>query len=710
MQTVHFGAARCVHCQRAMRYPVILQHDATDCGPAALATVSAFYKKRCSLARLREAAGTDRQGTTVAGVVAAAEDIGFSARAVRAAMDALPNAPMPAIAHWRENGRNHFVVIFKPGSKRIVIGDPAYGLRYVGIDAFRERWTGVLLILMPTSRLKDVVNRPNSFLRLCGFLLPHRRLFLDALLAAVLMTLLNLSTSFFIQSLVDFVFVLGRRPALNWLILGMLAVLFARTVFQGLRTYLLAHLSLRIDAETVLGFHRHLIELPPAFFLKRRTGEILSRLNDAVKIRMAVSATTLSIIVDSLLVITTAAVMACIDFRLTAATLALLPIPGVVVWLINKPMKQCQRAAMEKAADVESQIIETAGAIHVIKSCRAEAQFNSRLESRFDAVLEATYRTQMFAMTASLLSSLATGLSGISLFWFGGRQVLAGVLSVGQLMGFYGLLGSILAPVERLANANQTILDAVVAADRLGEVLELETEAGRQRANAVDRPLDGDIVFSAVTCRYAARKAVIENFSASIHAGECVGIIGESGAGKSTLVNLLARFIEPDAGRVTIDGIDVQDYALSCLRREIVYVQQDVVLIAGSIADNIRIGKPSATAEEVRSAGRRARVDSFTEKLTVGYDTIVGERGLSLSGGERQRVALARAILLDPAILVLDEPANHLDAQSERALQDLIDSRKGRRTTIVISHRPLQFDRVIRIEEHKHAASAAVHV
>jgi ABC-type multidrug transport system fused ATPase/permease subunit len=272
------------------------------------------------------------------------------------------------------------------------------------------------------------------------------------------------------------------------------------------------------------------------------------------------------------------------------------------------------------------------------------------------------------------------------------------------------LLGAILVPAERLANANQTILDAIVAADRLGEILELDTEAARQRANVVDRPLDGDIVFAAVTCRYASRKAVVENFSAAIHAGECVGIVGESGAGKSTVVNLLGRFTEPDGGRVTIDGIDVQDYALSCLRREIVYVQQDVVLIAGSIADNIRLGKPSATASEVRLAGRRARVDCFAEKLVAGYDSVVGERGLSLSGGERQRIAIARAILLDPAILVLDEPANHLDAQSERALQELIDSRKGRRTTIVISHRPLQFDRVIRIENHKHVASAAVHV
>ena len=423
---------------------------------------------------------------------------------------------------------------------------------------------------------------------------------------------------------------------------------------------------------------------------------------------MAISATTLAVIVDSLLVIATASVMTWLNWQLAAAALALSPVVGGIVWLINKPMKRCQRAATEKAGELEAQIIETVGAIQTIKACRAEARTQLRTEARFDEVLDASYRSQMLALGAGLTSSMAVGLSGLGLLWFGGRQVLAGALSVGQLMAFYTLLGVILAPVERLSNSNQAILDAVVAADRLAEILELDTEAARERPNAVDRPLDGDIVFSDVTCRYGVRKPVIEGFSLSIRAGECVGIAGESGSGKTTLVNLLARFIEPAAGQIRIDGIDVQDYALGCLRREIVYVPQDIVLIQGSIADNIRMGKPTATAAEVREAGRLARIDEFAERLNSGYDTLVGERGLSLSGGERQRVAIARAILLDPAILVLDEPTNHLDPPSERAVQDLIDRRSGRRTTVVITHRPLRLDRIVHIEEHKVIASAAV--
>ncbi len=280
-----------------MRYAIIRQHDATECGPAVLAIIAADYKKRISIARLREISGTDRQGTNLAGLSAAAEQIGFQPRAVRATPEALKQISLPAVAHWREGDRNHFVVLYKVGSRRVIIGDPAAGLRKLSHDDFLKNWTGVLLLLTPTARLRDVIKSKTSLTRLCSLLLPHHRLFLDALVAAVLLTILGLTSSFFIQALVDFVFVLGRTPALNWLGLGMLLVTLARVGFLGLRSYLLAHLSQRIDAETVLGYHRHLLGLPLTFFSSRRTGEILSRMNDAIKIRIAISATTLSVLV-----------------------------------------------------------------------------------------------------------------------------------------------------------------------------------------------------------------------------------------------------------------------------------------------------------------------------------------------------------------------------------------------------------------------------
>ena len=681
-----------------MGYPIIRQHDVTDCGPAALAMVASYYGKRLSVARLRESAGTDLHGTNLAGLCNAADQAGFRACAVRATIEAIQQVALPAIGHWLENGRNHFVVLYHASAKRIIIGDPAVGLRKLPMLEFQKNWTGILLLLTPLPRLREVIQARGSFSQLYALVSPHRRLFCDALVAAVLMTFLGLTSSFFIQALVDFVFVLGRAPALNWLGLGMLLVTIARIAFLALRSHLLAQLGLKIDAQTILGYHRHLLALPLSFFYSRRTGEIVSRLNDAIKIRIAVSATTLSIIVDSVLLLTTATVMAYVNWSLTLKCMLFVPALAAVIWLLNKPMKRHQRIAMEKGAEVEATMVETIGSIYTIKAFRAESRLQLLAEGRFTEMLEAAFRSQKLSVHSATLSSLMAALSTLSLLWFGGRQVLAGVLTVGELMALHTMLGTILGPVERLANANQSIQDAIIAAERLGEVLELDQELKLQRASAIDHKIEGFITFEDVTFRYGAQRPVLENFSLSIDQGDSIGIVGKSGRGKTTLVHLLLRFIEPASGRIRIDGIDIKDYTYECLRREIAVVPQDVVLFNGTIADNIRFGRPTATPAEIRAAAKAAYADDFVDRLALGYDTIVGERGLTLSGGERQRIAIARAVLANPSILVLDEPTSQLDVQSEHAVQSLIDQRRGVRTTIVISHRPLLVSRTIHLD------------
>jgi ATP-binding cassette subfamily B protein len=655
--------------------------------------IAAHHKKRIPLARLRELAGTDRRGTTLAGLSAAAEQVGFHSNPVRATLDALKDVPLPAIAHFQ----NHFVVLYKTTRRHLIVGDPAFGLRKLTRDQFRKAWTGAMLLITPGIRLQDTAGSKSWLSRLGSILLPHYRLFLDACLAAVSMTILGLALSFFIQVLVDFVLVQGQTPTLNWLAAGMLLVTLARAGFLAVRSYLLAHLSMRIDAETMLGYHRHLLGLPLSFFASRRTGEILSRLSDAIKIRAAAGVTTLSVVVDTLLVATTTIMMMFINWRLTLQSLELVPVLAGVVWLFNKPMRRHQRAAMEKGAEVEAQIVETIGAIQEIKAFRAEPRVRLKTEARFVEMQNEVLDAQKLAGHSTAISSLLIGLSSLGLLWFGGHQVIDGTLSIGQLMAFYTLLGTILGPIERLANANQSIQDAMIAADRLFDVLELEPESRRQRSCAINEPLKGAIEFRNVSFAYGARPPVFEGVSIRIGAGECVGVIGESGCGKTTLVSLIARLFDPKSGRVLIDGVDVRDYTFDRLRRDIAYVPQDIVLLNGSVAENIRLGRPDAAPEEIRAAGKAARVQEFVERMPHGYDTSVGERGLSLSGGERQRIALARAILADPAILVLDEPTSHLDSQSELAVQALIDSRRGLRTTIVISHRPVHVDRLIEL-------------
>jgi ATP-binding cassette subfamily B protein len=585
----------------------------------------------------------------------AAEQIGYSTRAVRATTGALERVPLPAVAHFH----NHFVVLYKATPRRVIVGDPALGLRRLKPEEFQKNWTGVLLLLTPTARLRNSVRSDSGFSRLYMLLLPHSRLFLDALFAAVLMTILALTSSFFIQALVDVVFVLGRKPALNWLGLGMLLVTLARAVFQGLRSCLLARLSQRIDAETVLGYHRHLLGLPLAFFLKRRKGEILSRINDAVKIRAAIGAATLSAFTDVFAVSGAAGLMLWLNWKLALQCLQLVPLWAAGIWLLNRPMKRHQRKAMERNAEVEALMTETVGAIREIKAFRSESRAQLKTEARFAEMQQASLDAQMFSVYASTLSSMVVGVSTLALLWFGGHRVMDGQMTVGQLLAFYSMLGIVLEPIERLATANQWIQDAIAASGRLGEVLELEPEAAKQKKDALDRPLEGGVEFQEVY-----------GLSFRVAPGECAGITFENVSSKVALADLLVRFCEPSSGRILIDGIDIRDYTLDCLRREIAFVSHDIVLFTASIADNIRVARASATAAEIRDAAETAGVRRSC-------DTLVGELGVSLSAAERRQIGIARAILMDPAILVLDD-------FGESAAQTLIERRRGRRTTILI--------------------------
>jgi subfamily B ATP-binding cassette protein MsbA len=388
-----------------------------------------------------------------------------------------------------------------------------------------------------------------------------------------------------------------------------------------------------------------------------------------------------------------------LHLRLTIRCLILVPLLAGGIWMLNRRLKQHQRSAMDKGAKVESQFVEIIEAVQTIKAFRAESRVHSCTEAQFGEMLDASLRAQQVAAHSTTLSSLIVGISTTGLFWFGGHEVLIGGSTTGQLMAFYTMLGMVLGPIERLATANQSIQEAITAADRLGEVLELEVETKKQKPHAVDRAITGFIQFQDVTFGYGSRPPIFEKLNLEIQSGECLGIIGESGCGKTTLTQLLGRFLEPTTGRIHIDGIDITDYTFNCLRRQIVFVPQDIVLLNATIADNIRLGRPDASSREIIVAAEAASLTGVIDRLPHGYNTMVGERGVALSGGQRQRIAIARAMLLNPSILVLDEPTSHLDSQSELAVQALIDQRRGICTTVVVSHRPLNVSRMVEFGE-----------
>ncbi|MBI2920610.1 MAG: peptidase domain-containing ABC transporter [Planctomycetes bacterium] len=673
-----------------MGYACVRQHDQSDCGAAALATVALHHRLPIGLQKMRSLAGTDRVGTNLLGLLKAAERLGFSARGVRGPYDELPKVPLPAIAHIvTPEGFGHFVVLHKVEPRRVTAADPAKGVVAIERAAFEKMWSGALLLLTPGQALANhEATRASSPRRaFLALLRPQAGLLGEAFFAAILMTVLGLASSLFVEHLVDDVLVHGKWRLLNALGAGMLAVAVARTGLGAIRQYLLVHASRRIDLGMISGYTRHVLHQPVEFFALRRTGEILSRVNDAVKVRQAVSGATLTLFVDATLVIVSFAVMLWYDARLAAVAAAFVPAFLIAVGAHHPATRRLSRTAMEDAASLQSHLVEDVGGIETLKAFGAERRRAEDGEDRLVTLQRSLFSLQLTGVSTGSFGMLLAAAAGVLVLWYGGHRVMDGTLTVGQLMFFNTLLGTVLQPLERLAGVNLQIQDALVATDRLREILDLEAENPHVEGKAEFAGVKSAIRFENVSFRYGCRSEVLRGVDLDIPAGKTVAIVGESGSGKSTLIKLLNRFHDPTSGRVTADGMDVRDLSLASLRSRIGLVAQDPFVFSGTIRENIALGRPEAPLEEIAAAAAAAGLAEFVNALPQRWDTVVGEHGANLSGGQRQRLAIARALLILPDVLVFDEATSHLDTRTERAVQEALRGAFKGRTVVLVAHR-----------------------
>ncbi len=684
------------------RYPCVRnQHDHNDCGPAALATVAKAHGLDLSLGRIREVCKTDAMGTNMFGLNVAAEALGFDSKAAKlqAGVDPWPvlqkcpapyivhvMVPLPGLATTNEL-MGHFWVVFKVGDKWVDIADPAQGARRVTREEFAKAWTGNLLLLVPTPKLAGVKSSAPSWRRFIGLLGGRWSLFVESVVAAILFAALGLGTSFYVQHLVDSVLLHGRLRLLHMASAGVLVLAVFRVGFHIVERYLLVHLSQKIDVSLTMEYYQHVLRLPLNFFESRRTGEILARLNDAHKIRQAISGTILASTVDLFFVVVAGSVMFVYDWRLAIFTLAAVPLFLIVVLGHREAIRKQQRKAMEEAADLQAHLVEVVAGNAAVKAARAEDHVRQGAETRLIKMVRTTFRLAMLGVSTDSLSMALTTCSSIGVLWFGGTLVIKGELTVGQLLFFNSLLSHLLEPLTRLANANVELEDAMIAADRVGEILDLKPEQPLGAEKLRPKEIKGEIVFDNVRFRYGFRDWVLDGVTIEIPAGHTIALVGHSGSGKTTISKLAARFYEPTEGRILLDGHDLRDIDIGWYRAHIGIVDQECVVFSHSVKDNIRLGKTSATLEEVEQAAKAAGAHEFIEKMPERYDTLVGERGSNLSGGQRQRLAIARAILGDPKILILDEATSHLDSETERAVQRTLREVTRERTTIIIAHR-----------------------
>ena len=453
----------------------IKQQDITDCGAASLASVCAHYGLAFPIARIRQYAFTDKKGTNVLGMIEAASKLGFEAKGVRAEPEALKMIPLPAIAHVIvKEVLHHFVVVYGVSDKHVTYMDPADGeMHRVSWEAFLKLWTGVLILLEPKDSFVQgnmKTSIPRRFLQL---LRPHRRVMTEVLFGAVICSILGLSTSVYVGKIVDYVLVDENVNLLNLMGVVMLAIILVRIFISTTKSILALKTSQMIDATLILGYYKHILHLPQQFFDTMRVGEIISRVNDAVKIRTFINNVLVDLVVNVLILIFAVGVMFVYSWKLALVTLISAPLFFMVFFLFNRLNKRYQRKIMETAADLESQLVESLNAITTIKRFGIEAHANLKTESRFVRLLRNTYVSAQGAIFASNGIDIVSSAVTVAVLWIGSNLVIGQSLTPGSLMIFYSLIGYVLSPIGSLISSNQTIQDAQIAADRLFQILDL---------------------------------------------------------------------------------------------------------------------------------------------------------------------------------------------------------------------------------------------
>lgn len=667
----------------------IKQRDITDCGAACLASVAAHFKSGIPVSRIRQMAGTDHKGTTAWGLISAAKKLGFTATGVKCGVEALTTITLPAIAHVvLNNSLHHYIVIHKTRAGRIEYMDPADGeLHKSNAEQFGKIWTGVLILVVPADGYIPRNEKIPVFRRFLVLLHPHRKVLLLALAGAVFYTILGLSTSVYIQKITDHV-LLGRNTGiLNQLSMTMLCLVLFQLLAGLAKNFLVLKTGQKIDASLIMGYYKHLMRLPQSFFDSMRTGEILSRVNDAVKIRAFINETAISLLVSVFIVIFSFILMFIYSWKLALVVSVVIPVYCAIYLIYNSLNKRRERKLMEDTASLESQLVESINAVRTIKEFGLEKFAGAKTGHRFHKMLKSIYLSSVNSLFSSAGTELAGRAMTVVLLWTGAYLVVEQSITPGELLSFYAIAGYFTAPVANLVGMNKSFQNALIAADRLFEIMDLEQDNPEDKPT-FQREQCGDIHLQEVSFTYGSRTEVFENFSLTIKKGKISAVVGDSGSGKSTLVALIQNLYPVTDGIITLGGKNLDQFSTESRRKLIGVVPQRLDLFTGTLLENISIGEEYPSNERVMEICSSLGMQTLIEKLPHGLQTIVGENGTTLSGGEKQKIAIARALYRDPEILLLDEATSSLDNESERfVLKTMMEQREKGKTILLIAHR-----------------------
>jgi subfamily B ATP-binding cassette protein HlyB/CyaB len=654
-----------------------------DFGLQCLMTIAAYYRIPADAKNIIHLLAMEGKTFSDPDLIRGAKLLKIKAKAAVIVPQKLLKMTFPAMLKTTDG---YFLILKADSDKCLIVTEENSAPKIISMEKLCEIWHGEILLFIP--RMMSSRDIKFGFKWFIPTIIKYKAPLIEVLFAALFMQILALLSPLITQSVIDKVLVHNSLSTLDVLAIGLLLIAVFETILSVARNYIFTHTASKIDVILSCRLFNHLFRLPMRYFETRRIGDTVARVRELENIRRFLTGVPMTTLLDALFIIVYIIVMLFYSTKLTLVTIVSIPILALISALVTPVLKSRLDEKFNCGAESQSYLVEAVTGVQTIKSFAIEPTVQKKWEGLLANYTKAGFKTSILSGNAGAAAQLVQKIFDLAILWLGARLVIAGQLTVGQLVAFRMLAGRVSSPVLRLVQMWQDFQQTSISVQRLGDIFNTKPEPTMDNSKTRLPAIRGDIRFDKVSFRYRTDGAeVIKNMSFGIRPNTVVGIVGRSGSGKSTISKLIQRLYIPESGKILIDGVDLSLADPNWLRTQIGVVLQENFLFNASVRENIALQNPAASMDEIIRAAKIAGAHEFILELSEGYDTMVGEKGTGLSGGQKQRIAIARALLTNPKILIFDEATSALDYESESIIQhNLKEICKGR-TVLIIAHR-----------------------
>ncbi|WP_370316375.1 peptidase domain-containing ABC transporter [Pseudoalteromonas sp.] len=676
--------------------PTILQAEIAECGLASIAMIANYHGHKLDMAAMRKLYSANHKGMSLQKLIELSDSLGLASRALQCPIDEVHKLQTPCILHWN---MNHFVVLTKVSGKgnsvKFSINDPAVGKRTLTTEEFSKHFTGICLELTPTSKFEVKEEKAKmKFTQLWSSMSGLKSGLVKLIGLSLVLQLFALMTPYYMQWVVDEVLISFDKSLLTVLAIGFALIVIISVVTSAVRSWLVLRLSSLLNMQMGVNLLRHLLRLPMNYFESRHVGDIVSRFGSLAQIRERITTGFVETLVDGVMAITMLVMMALYSLKLTSVVLAAIALYTLVRLALYRPLHQATEEMIQASAKEQSNFLENIRGMQTIKLFGNESQRQGIWQNRYAEVINSEIRLGRLNISFDSFNKLLFGLENVLVIYLAALMVMENSLTVGMVLVFIAYKGQL---TTRFANLIEQIIQFKMMRlhlDRISDIALTEQEANREGeaiylANdnqSEENQFKGQLTLENISFSYSEEQTpILKNVSITLSAGESVAITGASGAGKTTLMKIMLGLLQPTSGKVLLDGKDITQLGLKNYRKQIAAVMQDDTLLAGSIADNISFFDPQPNYLKIEQCAHLAAIHDDITKMTMGYNSLVGDMGSNLSGGQVQRLLLARALYQSPCVLFMDEATSHLDKDNEAKISEQIQHLLM--TRIMIAHR-----------------------